>query len=109
MYMQLLIDIKEPTVKGSGRAVLWGFFSPSAHKQVTASRRVRVAWGHCVLGHAVSGANVRGREELVSSALLAIKIGKHNGARAGVCLQSPADPHLISWNAELPVRALALL
>lgn len=46
-----------------------------------------------VTEHVARGANARGREELVSSTSLAIKTGKHSGARFGVCWQSvSAEP-----------------
>lgn len=47
----------------------------------------------CITAHAASRASVRGREELVSPASLAIKMGKHSGARSGVRWQSvSAEP-----------------
>lgn len=47
----------------------------------------------CITEHVARRANARGREELVSSTSLAIKTGKHSGARFGVCWQSvSAEP-----------------
>lgn len=46
-----------------------------------------------IVEHASSRADVRGREKPLSSASLAIKMGKNSGVRAGVCWQNvSADP-----------------